>query len=209
MKKIRNTFLVMAAVAVALSVMVGGCNKPTAEMNRARDAINDARMAGAPEYAAAKLASAEDALAEGKKMMDNLRYKKARAAFEKAYRLAREAKQMALNAQQTGPEPMITPPTVVTPMRTTEMHTVVKGECLWWIAEYKEIYGDPFQWPLIYDANRDNIDRTAHGYGHNNRVEDWIFPGQEFDIPRDASTEQIKNARRRAGAPDTYMPPGY
>jgi len=89
-----------------------------------------------------------------------------------------------------------------------DSHTVVKGECLWWIAEYGKIYDDPFQWPLIYDANRDEIDKTANRYGHNQKEEDWIFPGQQFDIPRDASLDDIKAARKRAGAPAPYLPPG-
>lgn len=52
-------------------------------------------------------------------------------------------------------------------------HTVVKGECLWYIAGYKNIYGDPTQWPLIYRANKDKIKNP-----------DIIYPGQVLRIPR-------------------------
>lgn len=48
-----------------------------------------------------------------------------------------------------------------------------RRDCLWRIAEYPEIYGDPFQWPKIYSANRDQI-----------KDPDLIFPGQVFQIPR-------------------------
>jgi len=53
-------------------------------------------------------------------------------------------------------------------------HTVVKGECLWYIAGYDHIYGNPLQWPLIYKANQDKIKNP-----------DLIYPGQVFVIPRD------------------------
>ena len=75
-------------------------------------------------------------------------------------------------------------------------HTVVKGECLWWISEYKEIYNDPFMWPLIYKANRDKINDPA-----------LIYPGQVFYIPRTFDLVNLKESRRSAGAPRPYLPP--
>jgi len=52
-------------------------------------------------------------------------------------------------------------------------HTVVKGECLWYIAGYKNIYGDPTKWPLIYQANKDKVKNP-----------NLIYPGQVLRIPR-------------------------
>ena len=76
-------------------------------------------------------------------------------------------------------------------------HVVKKGECLWWIAEYEDVYNDPFMWPLIYDANKDNI-----------RNPNLIYPGQEFSVPRSGySLDEIQDARRGAGAPRPYTPP--
>lgn len=51
-------------------------------------------------------------------------------------------------------------------------HTVVEGECLWMIAGME--YGHPYyyKWPLIYNANRNQI-----------KDPDLIYPGQVFDIP--------------------------
>lgn len=68
-------------------------------------------------------------------------------------------------------------------------HTVVKGECLWWIAEYKQIYNDPFMWPLIYKANRSQIKKSPN----------LIYPGQNFAIPRDFTLDDAKAARHQAG----------
>ncbi|CCO23108.1 LysM peptidoglycan-binding domain-containing protein [Maridesulfovibrio hydrothermalis] len=69
-------------------------------------------------------------------------------------------------------------------------HVVTKGECLWWIAEYQQIYNDPFMWPLIYKANRDQIKNP-----------DLIYAGQSLEVPRDGfSLEELKDSRKQAGA---------
>ncbi len=76
-------------------------------------------------------------------------------------------------------------------------HVVKSGECLWWISEYEEIYNDPFMWPLIYNANKDKIKNP-----------DLIYPGQTFRIPRSGYTmDEVREARRTAGAPRPYTPP--
>jgi hypothetical protein len=49
-------------------------------------------------------------------------------------------------------------------------HVVVVGNTLWDLAA--AFYGDPFQWPRIYEANTERID-DPH----------WIYPGQIFLIP--------------------------
>jgi nucleoid-associated protein YgaU len=62
-------------------------------------------------------------------------------------------------------------------------YTVVRGDSLWDIASYRVIYGNPYQWPLIYKANRDQI-----------KDADLIYPGQVFAIPRDMSASDIEAA---------------
>ncbi len=204
-KRIKKIIPVMVVAAMALCVLVAGCEKPTEAMERAERAIADARSAGAAQE---DIASAERALEEGKDLMDNVRYGEAEEKFDLAYSRAvqarREAERMASREMGEPEEPMEPEPMMPSRM----YHTVKKGECLWWIAEYKRVYGDPFQWPLIYDANRDEIDRTAHRYGHHKNEEDWIFPDQEFEVPKDVSMDKIKDARKRAGAPAPYLPPG-
>jgi hypothetical protein len=49
-------------------------------------------------------------------------------------------------------------------------HEVTRGETLWALAG--RYLGNPFRWPLIFEANRSEI-RDPH----------WIFPGQIFLIP--------------------------
>ncbi len=66
-------------------------------------------------------------------------------------------------------------------------HTVQPGECLWTISESADIYDDPFQWPLIYKANRGQI-----------KDPDLIYADQELDIPRDSSQSEINDAVHEA-----------
>ncbi len=67
--------------------------------------------------------------------------------------------------------------------RQATSHVVSRGECLWVISENKNIYDNPFQWPLIYKANRSQINDP-----------DLIFPGQDFTIPRNSSGNEVKDA---------------
>src|SRR3990170_2804064 len=69
-------------------------------------------------------------------------------------------------------------------------HEVVKGESLWKIAKHKDVYENPFMWPLIYKANHDKINDP-----------DLIYPKQVFSIPRDFSSankdKAVHHARTR------------
>lgn len=68
-----------------------------------------------------------------------------------------------------------------------EIHyTVVRGDHLWGIARKKEHYGNPFAWPVIYKANRDQIKNP-----------DLIFPKQVFKIPNLTEEEKSKYERLR------------
>jgi len=76
-------------------------------------------------------------------------------------------------------------------------YTVKKGESLWWIAKYRDIYDDAFLWPIIYKANKDKLKKPGR-----------IYPGQKLKIPRTGfSMDDIKKARKKAGAKRPYMPP--
>lgn len=60
-------------------------------------------------------------------------------------------------------------------------------DCLWNISGKMEIYGDPFQWPKIWQANTDQI-----------RNPDIIFPGQVLKIPAKGpkTPEEMKAERK-------------
>lgn len=65
-------------------------------------------------------------------------------------------------------------------------YTVVRGDHLWGIAKKKEHYGNPFAWPKIYQANRDQIKNP-----------DLIYPQQVFKIPNLTEEEKAKYDKLR------------
>jgi nucleoid-associated protein YgaU len=80
---------------------------------------------------------------------------------------------------------------------TLETYVVKKGDCLWAIAKKKNIYNDPFLWPVIFDANKGKIKKA-----------NLIYPGQKLKIPRSGiSMDALKDARKKAGAKQPYLPP--
>jgi len=70
---------------------------------------------------------------------------------------------------------------------SSSVYTVDKGDSLWSIAGNSSVYGDPYQWPLIYKANRDQI-----------KDADLIYPGQALNIDRGASSADIAAAVNHA-----------
>jgi nucleoid-associated protein YgaU len=62
-------------------------------------------------------------------------------------------------------------------------YEVTSGDNLWSISGKGDIYANPYQWPLIYKANRDKI-----------KDADLIYSGQILDIDRDASSADVDAA---------------
>ncbi|MCH6581945.1 MAG: LysM peptidoglycan-binding domain-containing protein [Proteobacteria bacterium] len=100
----------------------------------------------------------------------------------------------AMPEPAAAPEPMAEPeptPTPAEPMVQesgdgTLSYTVVRGDTLWDIASYRVIYGNPYQWPLIYKANSHQIDDA-----------DLIEPEQVLMIPN-ASASEVEAAIQHA-----------
>ncbi|MDY6979738.1 MAG: LysM peptidoglycan-binding domain-containing protein [Pseudomonadota bacterium] len=66
-------------------------------------------------------------------------------------------------------------------------YTVVRGDNLWDISAKSEIYGNPYQWPLIYKTNSNQIEDA-----------DLILPGQILDIDDAPSSSEVDAAVRHA-----------
>jgi LysM repeat protein len=62
-------------------------------------------------------------------------------------------------------------------------YIVQSGDHLWGISGQAQVYGDSYQWPLLYKRNRDDIYDP-----------DLIYPGQVLHIDRKASEQQIQLA---------------
>jgi nucleoid-associated protein YgaU len=68
-----------------------------------------------------------------------------------------------------------------------ETYTVETGDSLWVISGKDRVYGNPYQWPLLYKANHDIINDA-----------DLIYPGQDLTIDRGASSSDINAAINHA-----------
>lgn len=79
--------------------------------------------------------------------------------------------------------PVVIKPAPVRP----QSYRVRGGETLWTIAARSDIYADALLWPLIYQANRDQIKDPRQ-----------IYPKQSLTIPRQVSEEDQQDARQRA-----------
>lgn len=66
-------------------------------------------------------------------------------------------------------------------------YTVVRGDHLWGIAKKKDHYGNPFAWPVIYKANREQI-----------KDPDLIYPNQVFKVPPLSQEEKSKYEKLRS-----------
>ena len=79
------------------------------------------------------------------------------------------------------------PAAVAAPAMAPETYTVKKDDNLWDISGMEQVYGDPFDWPIIYSHNRGQI-----------KDADLIYPGQVFTIPREFGPREVANARAHA-----------
>jgi nucleoid-associated protein YgaU len=82
--------------------------------------------------------------------------------------------------------------TAATTVSAGGSYEVMPGDNLWAISGKPDVYADPYQWPLIYKANSDQI-----------KDADLIYPGQVLTIDTAPSSSDvdaaIQHARTRGG----------
>lgn len=66
-------------------------------------------------------------------------------------------------------------------------YNVGHGDSLWDISGKRTVYGNAYQWPLLYKSNSDKIADA-----------DLIYPGQNLAVNRTASGSEISAAVRHA-----------
>lgn len=141
-------------------------------INDARTALDEARDAGAEDWQpiADKINDAESAGAEGNN--------------ERAQRLAREAEREANELRKQA--------MAAARKEATMTYTVNRGDTLWGISGKDRVYGDPYQWPLIFKRNSDKIEDA-----------DLIYPDQKLEVqenPGDKAVEAAVEHARTRGA---------
>jgi len=178
-----------------------------AEYQAARTALNDARAAMQDsDYGDARdsldfsLQHARRAVVVAEETQARrLKEKKEQVRIEEEARLKAldERKQKAQVTEKKKPTPqpkkvVKTKPKVV----PASDYAVGDGENLWMISAHPEVYGEGLLWPLLYQANRDQIKDPRQ-----------IFPGQSLSIRRDMTEAELEDARQRARESDIFPVP--
>ncbi|MBI2881174.1 MAG: DUF4398 domain-containing protein [Candidatus Tectomicrobia bacterium] len=206
-------FLSLSLVAAALTACA---RPPVQEMAGARVAISAARAAGAETRAPAPYAQANRLFDQSLRDVEASDYDRARRHAIEARKIALMAEEDARRASRleepaprekgekngAAPEPEALaslksregqgPPKAGKDLpssaaRPVDRHRVVQGESLWKISGYAQVYNDPFQWPLLYRANREKISDP-----------DLVYPDQELSVPRRPGSEEVAEAVRVA-----------
>ena len=155
----------------------------------------------AAAIAAAKAANAK-AAAENYEWRDTAELiKQAETAMQEsnnaeAVKLANKARRQAENAVNQKYSELerlaAAASTADTTVATGESYEVMRGDNLWAISGKPDVYADPYQWPLIYKANSDQI-----------KDADLIYPGQVLTVDTAPSSAEvdaaIQHARTRGG----------
>ena len=188
---LRTLARLTAVFALSLGLLAGCATTGEEGPSAAEQAIADAKAANAEAAAlgyewrdtGSLIEQAEKAMADGDE-------DKALQLANKALAQAEAAKAQAADEQQkfldrTSGELTDTMPAAAA--MSMDSYTVVPGDNLWNISGKSSIYGDSYQWPLIYKANRTQI-----------KDPDLIFPGQNFDIDRNATAAEIDAAVNHA-----------
>jgi len=192
---IKPFFIIMLVLG-----LVAGCastpDEPVADQATAEQAIADAKSTNAQ----AKKMGAE--WRDTGKMIKSAEEALAAGDYAKAIDLANSAQRQAENAmaQAKAEEARLTDSGAISGasedsasskqggvMAGEDAYEVVRGDNLWNISGKDSIYANPYQWPLIYKANRDKI-----------KDADLIYPGQVFDIDRAASGADVDAAVQHA-----------
>lgn len=192
--------LTTVGIVVLSMGMAAGCaqqqQKPEAEPAAAKQA--DPKAADAEKA----IADAKDAIAKAKennwiwrdteKFLKDAEKAHKEGKYDEAIKLAKKAKQEAeLAVEQYQQEQNIDRglrfKSSASDTGASDSYQVVRGDSLWKISGKPEIYSDPYQWPLIYKTNADQI-----------KDADLIFPGQQFAIDTSPASSDVDAAIRHA-----------
>ncbi len=203
---------IIAAHILLLLLFLSGCaTVPRQELQTARMAVAEAEYVEAGRWAPEEFARASETLKEGEELLRQGDYELASVLLPRARELARQAQiraeqekiiydRLREKSQETTPPATTAPKATPTrpPAKTKPadetlspplpVHVTVEGsQTLWVISSRKDVYDDPLLWPLLYQANRDQI-----------RDPRQIHPGQILKIPRDVPRQEREEAREKA-----------
>ncbi len=192
-----------AAATQAISdaqAVISGAQSPCTDTGNAADLLSQAQAAQATDPAKAQQLAAQakqvasDAinncyLAKAKDLQSQAQGFKNLSADQQA-RLAQGGQYIGSNQGKPAYDLLAA---LVAELQAAHMtYTVAKGDSLWRIAGKSSVYGNPYQWPLIFKANADKIKHA-----------DRIYPKQSFDVvknPTQADADAAVKYSKHRGA---------
>jgi len=185
-------------LALVLGIAVGCAGTPAEKAGATQADAQAAIQAAKDEYKKAE--AADYAWRDTGKMIKKAEEMASKGDYAGAVKLADKARRQSENALAQKQEEeqrlasMMSSTTGEAPSSGASMassgsdqYTVMRGDSLWNIAGKDSIYGNPYEWPLIYKANQGKI-----------KDADLIYPGQVFSIDRNASSAEIQAAVHHA-----------
>lgn len=157
-------------------------------INRARQRIRYAESINAPVHYPEAWETANDLFDDAQASFEAEQWVEAIAASRQAFNALEEVRPVRTaqpdpepapqpaSRPQADPEPAPEPEPVAALPRYYVVRLIPgRRDCFWRIAEYEFVYGDPWQWPALYEANRDKLPDPDNP--------DLILPGMIVEIP--------------------------
>lgn len=212
---LRQAFLILGFLLVA-----GCASRPQIELEIVRSEVARAYVRGAKLLAPTDYEAAAGALHKAENLVYRQQYNHARKVLNQALlsatravniseqkaaeheerrqqeiklKAAIEKKKVKVEVKKKPSPPKDVPKPVPPEIVYLDQVTVSVGETLFSLSSRRDIYGEPYLWPLIYKANRDQIKDPQQ-----------IFEGQVFAIPRDKSEQELEAARIEARGSDLF-----
>lgn len=197
-----RTYARLISVAFLSLGLMAGCATTEEAGSSAEQAISAAKAANAEAKAvgyewrdtAKIIASAEKALADGNEEEATKLANKAKKQAEDAMAQQKAENDKYMNslsaedkAALAGADSSLSKRSGSGMAGKVDSYSVVRGDNLWDISGKDAVYGNSYQWPLIYKTNRNKI-----------KDADLIYPGQVFDIDQNASSSDIDAAVNHA-----------
>ena len=174
------------------------------EYQAAKAALDDARKSLQEADYGDALDSLEFSLKHSRRAIVLTEENQAKRAAEEARLALQEEKAhqdalAKLQAEEAARQPQVVSPPpkpASKPLVKVEPATnyiVGEGETLWTISAQPQVYNEGLLWPLLYQANRDQIKDPRQ-----------IFPGQSLSIRRDMIQTELDDARQKARESDIF-----
>jgi len=177
-----NKFLKNIAMMAVVAAFSAGCASTQQEQPEDAKSVQSKGPSACEKAIASAEAARKKAASVGGEWRDIGKIlKKAKKASDEAtcLKLATKARRQA----EIGYAQALSEQGQKTSSSASSVYTVSRGDSLWSISGDSSVYADPYQWPLIYKANRNQI-----------KDADLIYPGQALDIDRSASSADIDAA---------------